>query len=108
MPASVADMSDARSTVLAWWCLSMTARSVTGLSVAAMANVTTACVPGGMLNVTPSTDTGSSPVTSVQAVVGAGCNCACGPLGAWLWPSQAWRSVCSCSRVTSPSVAAMK
>ena len=115
MPASVADISEARLTLLACRYLSITALSVPPLSEAAVAKVSCALPCGAMRRRTDIAQTGSSPVSSdptlpsTCAVVNeASLNVASGWLALRLRPSQCWRSVCTFTDTTCGSLSARK
>ena len=111
MPASVADISEARCTWLGWRYLSITARSVPSSSLAAVAKVRRALASGAMRSRTASAHTGSSPVSSacVAPLADAGApKAASGWLASRLRPSQRWRSVCTRMPSTCASLSARK
>ena len=97
MLVSVADISEARLTLLVWRYLSITARRVSTCTEAAVAKVKRALACGAMSSLTDSAHTGSSPVSSAVSTspdrIGAGPRRASGWLGPRLRPCQLFRSV---------------
>jgi hypothetical protein len=111
MPASVADISEARCTWLGWRYLSITARKVPSWSLAAVAKVSRALASGAMRSRTAMAHTGSSPVSSAWAAsVGAAgrSKSASGWLASRLRPSQRCRSAPTRTLTTWASLSARK